>query len=84
MTLCLPSIYLIGAEMAPDPSLVPSAALSQYRCLHLMGFGEFGIAKPKENSARAQGDALKWICCWIGGFSNSNFYRLPLEVVGVL
>lgn len=84
MTLCLPSIYLIGAEMAPDPSLVPSVALSRYWCLHLMGFGEFGIAKPKENPARAQGDALRSICCWIGGFPNSNFYRSPLEVVRIL
>lgn len=81
MTLCLPSIYLIGAEMAPNLFLVPSVALPQYRCLHLMGFGKFGIAKPKENPVRAQDDALRWICCWIGGFSNPNFYQSPLAVM---
>lgn len=68
MTLCLPFIHLIWAKMALDPFLVPSVSLSQYWCLHLVGFGEFGIAKPKENPVRARADALTWICCWIGGF----------------
>lgn len=53
--LCLPSIYLIGAELAPDPFLVPSVVLPQCWCLHLMGFWRVWDCKAKGKTSGGSG-----------------------------